>query len=183
MKKIILFLIFAICLCNAKAQKAYERDTVIQVPGKSIEQIYEGLRTWFISSFEKDSRDIIQVDDPANGSIVTKLHFPFVIKHLTWAGGSGYVTCMLDLKIREGRYKIKLYDFIHTSTNNPNVTNWNVGLVTEELPKEWEKGMKYKQEREVYKRLFPKVTTFADAIILSIDAYMKSFTPSEEEDW
>ena len=183
MKKILLLLVVCLCASAVKAQNAYERDTVIQVPNLNTTQIYEGLRNWFITSFKKDSRDIIQIDDPQNGSIIAKLHYPFVIKHITWAGGSGVVEFVLDLKIRDGRFKIKLRDFFHTSTSDIGASSWSMGLIKEALPQEWEKGWKFKQQREVYKRLLPDIDTYSTVIISGIDAYMQSYKPSDEEDW
>ncbi len=183
MKNIFLIGILSLCFSNlAIAQEPIVRDSVIQMQGMNPTQIYDGVKKWFVVSCV-DARDVIQIDDPANGSIVGKLFFPFEIKNMTYAAGTGFVSVVVDIKIRDGRFKIKMSDFNHTSTHPTYSEWWSMGFVREEVPEEWKKGMKWKQKREVYERLLPTIEEYIKNKFTSLSDYLKTYTPSEEEDW
>lgn len=183
MKKIFLIGILSLCFSNfAFAQEPIVRDSVIQMQGMNPTQIYDGLKKWFVVSCV-DARDIIQIDDPANGSIVGKFFFPFEIKNMTYAAGTGFVSVVVDIKIRDGRFKIKMSDFNHTSTHPSFSEWWSMGFVREEVPEEWKKGMKWKQKREVYERLLPAIEQYVQQKFVSLSDYLKTYTPSEDEEW
>ena len=183
MKKIFLVGIISLFCSNfVNAQVPIERDSVFQTPGLSISQIYDGVKKWFVVSCS-DSRDVIQIDDPANGSIVGKLFFPYDAKSLSNSASYGFVSVVVDIKIREGRFKIKFSDFNHTSTHPKYSEWWSMGLVKKEIPDEWKSGLKWKQKRDVYNRLLPFIDNYINQKLTSLSGYMKAYIPTEEEDW
>lgn len=177
-----IFSLIIISSFNIKAQNLFERDSVIQVQHLNSAQIFDGVKRWFVSSC-KDSRDVIQIEDKANGSIVGKFFFPFEINNLTYAAGTGYVSFVVDIKIREGRFKVKLTNFSHTSTSPSYSEWWSMGYVKEEIPNEWKSGFKWKQKRGVYKHLLPEIEDYSQTIFYSLSNYLQQYKPDEDDDW
>ncbi len=183
MKKLLLLSVSLLMALAAFANEPYARDSVIHAEGLSSDQIYESLKKWFITNAKYDSRYIIQHDDAANKHLVGKMNFKFIVNHLTWHAATGVVEVVIDVMARDGRFKIKLSDFQHVSTEPRWGPMWSIGTVTTELPDEWKKGFKYKQHREVYKRVFPRCQEIADLLLHDIAEYAKDFKPIEAEDW
>lgn len=184
MKKILLAGILALCFSNLVfAQDPFERDSVFQSKDLSVKQIYDGLKKWFVTMSVSDSRNVIQVDDAQNGSLVGRITFDFKYDNLTWGASTGYITVVFDIKIRDGRYKVKLTDFTHISNHPKYADGWSLGVITEVMPAEWEKGWKFKQNRAVYKKVRERCEEIQSYIFSEIGSYMGNYKPVEEEDW
>lgn len=185
MKKL-LFLLLAVFMTYTANAEPFAKDSVIQAQQLSKDQIYDALKRSFVTNF-KDSRDVLQIDDPQNGRLMAKLHFPFKVGNFTWQALSGYISCVAEINIREGRFKVRLTDFIHEAASNPHGENarrqWCEGLIMSELPDEYKKGMLNKQHREAYKRLLPAVNDWSDVWFSILGSDVNNYKPVEEEDW
>ena len=102
---------------------------------------------------------------------------------MTWAGGNGHISVVVEIMAREGRFKIRLSDFRHTSENPRFAAKWSLGNITAEIPEEWASGWKKKQQRETYKRVFARCQEISDLIINDIAKYAEDFKPIEGDDW
>lgn len=58
-----------------------------------------------------------------------------------------------------------------------------MGLILEETPEQWAKGLKWKQKREVYKRVLEKLNKLKDASFKSAAEYIPNCTPKANDDW
>lgn len=183
MKKILLLFSIIWMATSAFANQPLYRDTVISVPDKSASQIYDGLKKWFITNAKFDSRYIIEQDDKENKHMVGKFSFPHRVNSLTWGGGSGYITVVIDVMARDGRFKLVLSDFNHKSDYTSNEAYWSLGTITEEIPEEWATGLKKIHKRETYKRVRPHCDEIVNTIFSAVAEYCKEFKPIEEDDW
>lgn len=183
MKKLILLLSILWIAVSAFANEPLSRDTVISVPEKSASQIYDGLKKWFITNAKFDSRYIIEQDDKESKHMVGKIAFSHRVSNITWAAGSGYITVVIDVMARDGRFKLRLSDFNHKSDNPKYSSHWSLGTITEELPEEWAKGFTTKQWRETYKRVRTRCDEIINTIFNTVGEYCKEFNPIEEDDW
>lgn len=178
MKKIIVLLI-SLCAFVTNAQNVWQPDTVIQADGKSPDQIIACATQWASSNFAEFS----PVISTSETSLTVMLNLPFSINNMTWAAGSGYITGQVKIQARDGRFKIVLSNFNHFSTNRQYSDWWSMGLILESIPEQWSKGMKWKQKREVYKRVLEKLNNFSQSVFDSAATYIKDCTPIMEEDW
>lgn len=165
------------------ANEPYARDSVIQANGLSSQQIYESLKKWFITNAKYDSRYIIEHDDAENKHLVGRMNFNYKTSSINWAAGNGTISVVIEIMARDGRFKIRLSDFRHTSEHPKYAYHWSLGTVTSEIPEQWASGWKTKQQRETYKRVFPRCQEIADMLILDIAEYAKDFKPIEGDDW
>lgn len=184
MKKILLLAIFATIALSASSQAIFQRDSVIQAQHLTAEQIFDGVKNSFVSLF-KHANDVIQIEDKEKGNIVGKFTFPLKIGNMTFGEGSGQVSAVIDVRIREGRFKVTLRDFIHTSNSRQYSDWWSMGVVKETIPEEWQKGGKWVQKRGVYKSLLPACEEYSDTVINFLSESLQSYNPASEaeEEW
>lgn len=184
MKKILLMAIFALTITTISAQEMFKRDSVIQAQHLTADQIFDGVKNSFVSLF-KHANDVIQIEDKEKGNIVGKFTFPLKIGNMTFGEGSGQVAAVIDVKIREGRFKVTLRDFIHTSNSRQYSDWWSMGVVRDTIPEEWQKGGKWAQKRGVYKSLLPACEEYSNTVINFLSESIQSYNPASEaeEEW
>lgn len=130
MKKLILFFFLLTRLTSFAQEHAILCDTVIQVPNKTSSEIYTSVKSWIATSF-KSANSIIQMDDPQNGIIVGKVCFSYTAPGgMTYRCIDGYVNYTMQLRIKDGRFKITLSDFIHETKDLYLKDTWSFGLIT-----------------------------------------------------
>lgn len=178
MRKIFI-LLMVLCAFGIKAQNVWQPDSIIQAPDKTQEQIIACATQWAASNFAEFSPTITSDET----SLTVMLNLPFKINNMTWAAGSGYITGQVKIQAREGRFKISLSNFNHFSTNKQYTDWWSMGLILESTPEQWIKGGKWKQKREVYKRVLEKLNSFSQSVFTSAATSIPSCTPVVEEDW
>lgn len=183
MKQILLLFTFFVSVLCSYANEPFARDSVLQANGLTSQQIYESLKKWFITNAKYDSRYIIEHDDKENKHLVGRMNFNYKANSMSWAAGSGHISVVIEIMARDGRFKIRLSDFRHTSEHPKYSDHWSIGTVTTEIPEEWASGFKTKQQRETYKRVLPRCQEIADLLIHDIAEYAVDFKPIEEDDW
>lgn len=98
MKKLFFFLLFIPLLTISQ-----EYSEVVQVEGKSTDQLYSSAREWFALTFNS-ANDVLQMDDPVAGKLIGK-----GVRQVDYTGVelptymNMYFTLMVELK--DGRYK------------------------------------------------------------------------------
>ena len=178
MERIISYILLFLCI-SVNAQNVWQQDTVIAANGKSPEQIINCATQWAASSFAQFSPDISNDENSVN--II--LNIPFDIKNFSYAAGSGYLIGHIKIQAKDGRFKIEMYNFNHTSTSRSYAEWWSMGLILENTPEQWVDGAKWKQKREVYKRIIEALNKLKLSTFISAAEYIPSCTPKEEEDW
>lgn len=175
---LLIFAFFAYTLgCNA--QNVWQQDTVISTPGKSKQQIINCAKQWATSSFAQFSPTIFNDEN----SITINLSLPFEIKNMSYAAGSGKLIGQIKIYAKDERFKIELSNFDHVSSNPRYTEWWSMGLILENTPEQWANGAKWKQKREVYKRILEALNTLKISTFNSAAEYIPACTPIEEEDW
>lgn len=183
MKKMLLIFIMLITAMLSYANEPLARDSVIQASGLTAQQIYDSLKKWFVANAKYDSRYIIEHDDAANKHLVGKMNFRYQAKHINYAPGSGHISVVIEIMARDGRFKIRMTNFCHTSEHPKFANNWSVGTVTSKIPEEWATGWKNTLMRGTYERVFKRCQEFSNQLLQDIAEYAKDFKPIEEEDW
>ena len=178
MKRIIAYILLFFCI-SVNAQNVWQPDTVITAPGKTPEQIVNCATQWASSTFAQFS-PIISND---GNSITITLTLPFKIKNMSYSAGSGFLGGQIRIQARDGRFKIGMSNFNHTSSNISYNDWWSMGLILESTPEQWVNGFKWKQKREVYKRILETLNKVKDSTFISAAEYIPSCTPIVEEDW
>ena len=182
MKKLICFVFVAlICVFNLKAKEEPGTplvcDTVIQVPGKSADQLFKIVKSWFPNNapsyvnFERFSNE-------QNQMIIDNCIIDFEVINLTWHSLTGRINYKTEVAVRDGRVRLKMFDFYHSSRNE----GWSEGLIYMNGPNPDIKGLRKKQNSEMQKR--------ANKILIPlIESYKKSLSEAVtsnnmfEDDW
>lgn len=112
MKKLIFILYFFIpAFCFAQ-----EYTEVVQVEGKTAQQLYTSAREWFAKTFVS-ANDVIQMEDPTSGKIIGKGSNHIAEGYVVGKGIATIFTTMdwypnytLKIEVKDGRYKYELTD-------------------------------------------------------------------------
>lgn len=155
-----------------------ECDTVIQVADIPASQIYSNLKTWFANNM-RSSNNVIQLDDPANNHIIGKANFEFKVNNMTWSSLTGVIRFTIDVAARDGRFRVKLYNFDHESFSK----GWSEGLVYWGGPNPAIKGLRKKQNSEMQKRAVPLCFENIGLIISSMKEAMVNPSSAADDDW
>lgn len=160
-------------------------EEVIQQEGRTKKEIYNDLRNWFARTFV-DSNEVIQYNDE-NSEITGKGSFKVKIANLTFAAGSGYVSYVVNVRIREGRFKVVIDNFVHHSTDLTYSDSWSIGLIYKSLPEDLNKvpgckGLAKVQYKGVFKRVQPMCIEQGQSLINSLKAYLQT-SKKVEDDW
>ena len=186
MKKLILLLFIALGCFMPNQVLAEDTDeivvdTVIQVPGVDAAKIYSCLRLWFIEAAKYDSRAVLQVDKEDEGLLQGRMSQGIEFRSLTWKSLTGYISAIIDVRIRDGRYKMRMYNFEHRSIAPQFTSQWSQGIIYKKVPSSLT-GLK----KAPYNRLLSKALPLIDEWTKSIiEGSKKSITvpKSSEDDW
>ena len=176
MKKILLIvmLLFSITVV---AQEPLKFSEVIQVEGMSANDIFNTAKKWFVTHF-KDANSVIQVDNPNDGILVGKGNLPFVYKSLTWSNSSGCIWFIVDIKIKDGRFKMTVSDFRHESKAPQYAEGWSLGLIYDSYLPDYKH-----QHKKIWDKVEPICVDEFPLLVSSIKEFMKSNKVEEDDNW
>lgn len=91
----------------------YERVEVVEVEGKSSDELYKAAKRWFVDAF-KDASSVVQLDDPNAHTVVGKGNFRYkTYVHASSGMRKGTMRFSVEVSTKEGRYRVRFYDFVH----------------------------------------------------------------------
>lgn len=125
MKKLILALLLFPFISNAQT-----RNGVVEIPGKSAEQLYLKANEWFALTF-KSAKDIIQLNDPTEKKIIgkgSKKHSYTIDSNHVYL----FINFTLIVQFRDGRYKYELIPTGFSSGKDEMSYEEGMALSTEE---------------------------------------------------
>ncbi len=98
--------------------QAYERIAVVNVDSmRSSRDIYGAAQRWFVDTF-RDADEVIQLRDTVMHTIVGKGSFRYEPTILNSSQGRlGVMRFTIEVGCREGRYRVRLYDFVHEAVS------------------------------------------------------------------
>ncbi|MCK9203427.1 MAG: DUF4468 domain-containing protein [Bacteroidales bacterium] len=89
---------------------------VVQVPGKTKDEIYFASKTFIATTF-RSAKDVIQLDDKENGELIVKGNFKECVgmSMRSWGNCDQIVSFTLNIQTKDGRFKYKIDNFQHES--------------------------------------------------------------------
>lgn len=174
MKKFLFFvmLFFSIVV---QAQNPIEYSEVIPAEGMTADQIYQSVRKWFVHKF-RDAQSVIQVDNPGEATIIGKGCFPFEYKSLTWASSSGCIWCVVDVKAKDGRFKISVSDFRHESSARQS-SAWSIGLIYDAYLPDYKH-----QHKKIWDKVYPLCQSNYQELVESLRKFISENKESKQDD-
>lgn len=176
MKKV-LFSLLLLCSIGAMAQEPLKFSEVIQVEGMNAKDIYNTAKRWFVSTF-KDANSVLQVDSPNDGMLTGKGNIPFEYKSLTWASSSGCIWFIIDIKAKDGRFKMTVSDFRHESFAPKYAKEWSLGLIYDSYLPEYKH-----QHKKIWDKVEPMCVEEYPNLVSSIQEFMKNNKVVEDDNW
>lgn len=187
MKKF-LFIIVYLCFsfsCFAKDEvhgQPIKCDTVLVAEDISAHQIYNSVKIWFAKNM-KSAQHVIQMDDAASSHIIGKAAIDFPVKHMTWHMLSGVIHFTIDVQAKDGRYKVKFYDFIHENTDKRYGDSWSEGIVYDSGKPDNLRTGHGKQYSEMQKRAVPLINESIKQMISSLEQEVANYSSTEDNNW
>lgn len=172
MRKILFTLSLFLCL-GCFAQKPLEYSKVIQVENSSAGDIYNTAKKWIVKNF-RDANSVIEFDNPQDNEFTGKGNFDFVVNSLTWNALTGHISFSINIKAKDGRFKVILADFRHFANINK---QWDMGLICETAPEKANKGY-----RKMLEKSLPLCEAKANEMFTSLEDYCKK-DAVEEDNW
>lgn len=184
MKKVLLLFVLITYIINIEiiAQNGYEQEKVIQAQGKSVESIYKALKTWFVENAKYDSRNIIQIDNPDEGVLMGKSNIGISFTGMATLAMSGNISFIIDIKIKEGRFKVHFYQFSHQRGNLSHAASWDQGTVYMEMPEKIPSGKTW-AFKTFHKKAIPLLNEWCNNAFNEMEQKVKNYTDKENEDW
>ncbi|NCB09029.1 MAG: DUF4468 domain-containing protein [Bacteroidia bacterium] len=115
-------LLFVFLLVFPLFNFAQEYSEVVQVEGKTVEQLYTSAREWFAVTFNS-ANDVLQMEDPSAGKLIGKGSAHLSESYVSGKGLTAIPTSLdwlsnftIKVEIREGRYKCSISDVIIKTT-------------------------------------------------------------------
>lgn len=159
---------------------------VIYLKDSTVSQsiLYSRAKSWMYQTF-KDSKAVIEIDNPTNGELSGKGAVHFMSKNIiAQAGVAGVIRYLVSIYVKDGRYKYIVTDFIHDPIFYKSMIPISLGLITDSkrYPYEITKGRGVYLHK-VWKELQEDSDTEAKLLIASLKKAMASESETEKSDW
>lgn len=186
MKKICLLLLSLIVISGVKAEEYGQPltvDEVIQAPGKTASEIYTSVKVWFANAM-RSAQHVIQYDDAATAHIIGKVSVPFEVGGMTWYMLSGHIDFTIDVQARDGRFRVRMYDFMHEANPNKYGDAWDEGRVYINGPSAEVRPRHQRQNSEMQKRAADLLLPIIDTMLNTLEAAANGASANPaDDDW
>lgn len=181
MKRWIIIGMFLLGVVAVNAQEKLAFSKVIKADSVSTEGIFVSIKEWLSMEFKKGN-NAIELEDKKAGLLIANAssNYKSLTNGIMYAWSSGSIEYIINIQIREGRFKVTLTNFI---LKCPNKGGEKLGILTsaeESTYKGWEK----KHYNKVWKDLKIKSKDIADqwfALFETIN--FSNYKQDTSEDW
>lgn len=183
MKKLLLPLLLIIAVSNVYSQEELTFSKVIQSETEMDKAaIHASLRS-FVSTYFRDSKQVIQMDDKDAGIIICKATSIFNSPSLMLSAYEGWIDYTLKIQSRDGRARIEVSHFFHR--NKPgNQAKAQLGVLTT-ADEYTDTGMQKKYHNKVWLLLKEKAEDVSNKTFIGVEKALKegAESNSNEEEW
>lgn len=186
MRKLFCIVAMMMAVSCAMAQEPLSYSEVIPQEGKTSSEIYKSVKKWFANTF-RSAQGVIQYDG-AGEEVSGKAVIAYEEKSMTWAAASGLIYYNIDVKVKDGRFKIVLDNFVHQSTHPKWGKQWSNGLIygntptDEQLKAIGHGGLAKKQYKAIDERVRPLCFHEISSLIASLKTFMDQ-QQKEDDNW
>lgn len=111
MKTIIVSFFLAMTLF-ASGQEPLTYSEVVEVPDSAYkEELYRRAKYWFTTTF-RDANAVLQTEDAINGELTGRGQMKHTMP-MIYGSGSGKITFIVSVFVKDGRYKYSITQFYH----------------------------------------------------------------------
>lgn len=200
--KIFLQLMLLFIPCFAFSQTPIEKCIVLDIAeGHTQEELYNVLKSWFISQAKESEKNIIQVEITEQGRFVGHLSQNFVVssKVSTWTKNlrgipivnkkaaivnsltgdnlTGKIDAALDIQVRSNKIRIQLSNFVHEAIPTSTGEDWSQGIIFSSVPAEMN-ALEEKKYKLMLEKALPFIDEWWKIITTSIAEYLNNGDPT-----
>ena len=183
---LLLAALLSLTATSSHAQTPYEESKVEIVDGVPAEELYRRAKKWFVDTF-RDASSVIQLDDPATQTIIGKGALKYTPSiFMGSAARKGFIGFSIEVAAREGRYRIRLYDFNHTgSITEYSSTTFDLGVIYagDTCSMVWGDKQSKHRYRVCNEEVWPHISANNAAILQSLEKAMAVPSNAGASDW
>lgn len=134
MNRLAFIVLCAMLSSAALGQQSYEFVNIIELDeSRSTQETHKAAKRWIMDAF-RDAKDVIQMEDIENNTVVGRGSFRFKTKiFFAMYARAGNMYFSIEVTVKEGRARVRMYDFRHegsivmiNGTSDPAI---NLGLI------------------------------------------------------
>ncbi|WP_256013101.1 DUF4468 domain-containing protein [Desertivirga xinjiangensis] len=140
-------------------------EQIVTVDSASKSDLYDKSRKWLAEAFN-DSKEVIKVDNKESGNIVGSGIFDIVTN--TFFGSASRISFMIDITIKDSKYRAQVYQFSYRLLNNQYATDKFSPL--EPVWKKFNEGnsMTPNDDRRLFKGIDDKIKALLEDLKISM---------------
>ncbi len=139
---------------------------VVTIDSVNKDELYNRSNLWFVDTY-KSSKDVIQLDDKANGNLVGKGYFDVYWMYSFVMGLDVSIWHTVKLQFKDGKYKYEIYDFnVKYYVSSDQYTS---GHYVDEPLETWNNSRKKNMLK-----LYPKIDEQVKSMISSLEKYVRT---------
>ncbi len=161
----------------AQEKKIINYSEVIKVDStRNAENLYAQAKMFFVDAF-KDSKAVIQLEDPVNKTIIGEGSIPYRSRYLIGSGTTvGKITFRISIACKDGRYKYDVGNFNHEGKS------MSFGYITDEEDPKNEFGPTGTRIK-VYKEMKDLISSQSEALTKFLKEYMSQNKVTGSQNW
>lgn len=175
-----LFLCMLFLVATIQAQEPLSFEKVIQADSIKKDVIYTSLRAWFAKS-TMDADKVLVMDDKDAGILIGNINLRYTRGVLTYIAYDGYLDFTIDVRIKDGRFKVIINNISHMKSNREAKVP-DIGLITteEKCPI---KGLNSIPNQKVWVDIKYKMRNLSEVIFNELENTVKINQASKDTDW
>ncbi|KFF26857.1 DUF4468 domain-containing protein [Chryseobacterium vrystaatense] len=177
--KSLFFVLFSLffCLINSQENNVVNYSEVVKLDStRKAADLYAQTKMFFVDAF-KNSKAVIQLEDPTNKIVIGEASFPYRSRYLIGSGTTiGKISYKISISCKDGRYKYDIGNFNHEGKS------MSFGYITtaeDPQNKFGPTGTRIK----VYKEMKEKIAVEVEPLIMFLKQFMNESKASSSEDW
>lgn len=158
---------------------------VIEAAGVPRDELYARAKVWFVAAFI-DSKQILEVEDKAEGLLIGKGSIPYEPKMLRQMPLQGQIVFTLKVAVKDGRFRYELSNFTHRGSETfvpglGQIAPVHFGLITTSDEPPEIKTLYKKPKQKAWEEMKQMSHTVAIQLIASLKAGMQESSKGSEE--
>lgn len=172
MKRTILLLGLIVCYSLSIHSQNKVLKQIIERPDLNKEQIYNAAKEWYHLEYNHSIEDIIIEENEEKGKLLYKIWN----RHSATYNGSGTITCIIEITVKNGKTKFIMQDITHKLDD---VTRPSMYSIQEQY--DLKKGEHRFMKRNI-EQILPEIEEMCEGIKKSFVEYINNYKP-KSFDW
>lgn len=180
MKKVFLSFLLVIFINSLNAQEALTYSKIIQIPGKTANELYIYSKKWFSTSFF-NPKNVIQIDDTSLNMIIGNGTMDYSKGGLIYLSYDGWFKYTIIIQVKDEKIRVQLTNIIHE--NKPGYASSSCLGLIQNIEIQFTSGSGKKYHNNVVDDIKNKSLVYFNSLSKSIEEFINSPNSSANDNW